>query len=214
MNSAKKLFACLLPLLMLSAFLAATHGFHASSTVATVYVYPEELKVVVGEPFNVYVKIRDVSGLQGFDFMLKYDTAFLDCLALEEGTFLSNVNHTFVAVRDINDAYDGTWGRVWLAVAVYGEGWADGEGILAIITFEAISVSECVLDLYSDLPYKEDQVKLFTCYSEPIANVALDGYVADPPTADPLVGDVNGDGVVDMKDLTMIAGAYKTKEGD
>ena len=213
----EKLFVCLLPLLILSAFLSATQAFHDSSPVATVYVHPDELKVQVDETFNVYINVRDVTGLQGFDFMLKYDTAFLDCLALEEGTFMSDVNHTFVAVHNINDSYDCTWGRVWFAVAIFGEGWADGDGTLAIVTFKAIAVSESVLDLYSDLPYREDQIKLFTCHSEPIANTALDGYVTDPPPTDPpasLAGDVNDDGVVDMKDLNMIAGAYRTIVGD
>lgn len=183
-----------------------------------VYVYPEELKVEVGEVFNIYVNVRDVSGLQGFDFMLLYNTAFLDCVALEEGTFLSGVNHTFVAMREIDDAYNETCGRVWFAVAIFGDGWADGNGTLAIVTFNATAVGESVLDLYSDNPYREDEVKLVTCGAQAIANKALDGYVIidpDPPQpVDPLVGDVNGDGIVDMEDVNVIAGAYGAVEGD
>lgn len=216
MSLVDKLFVCLLTFLMFSAFFAAARAYYESSDEATVYVHPKELKVEVGEVFNIYVNIRDVSGLQGFDFMLKYNTAFLDCSALEEGTFLSDVNHTFVAVREIDDAYDETWGRVWLAVAIMGEGWADGNGTLATVTFKATEVGESALDLYSECPYREDKIKLFTCCSQPIENTALDGYVIDDPPspADPLVGDVNDDGIVDMEDITIIANVYGTKIGD
>lgn len=208
---------------MFTVLLAVAQAFHEPPqppepppAETIVYVYPEELKVEVGETFNIYINVRDVSGLQGFDFMLLYNTAFLDCVALEEGTFLSGVNHTFVAMREIDDAYNETCGRVWFAVAIFGDGWADGNGTLAIISFEATDEGESVLDLYSDYPYREDEVKLVTCGPEAIANKALDGYVIDDPPspADPLVGDVNGDGTVDMKDINMIAGAYGAEEGD
>ncbi len=216
MSLAEKVFVCVFMFLMFSAFFVTSQAFNDPSTVATVYVHPKELKVHVGEVFKIFINIRDVSGLQAFDFMLKYNTSFLDCLALEEGTFLSDVNHTFVAVRQINDTYDGTWGRVWLAVAIYGQGSADGNGTLAIVTFKATEVGESVLDLYSDCPYRTDKIKLFTCCSESIENTALDGHVIDDPVspADPLVGDVNHDGIVDMKDINMIANVYGTKKGD
>jgi len=217
MSLVKKMFVFLLTYgLIFSTLLAVAQAFSGPyPSVATVYVYPEELKVEVCETFDIYINIRDVSGLQGFDFMLKYNTAFLDCLALEEGTFLSDVNHTFVAVREIDDAYDETWGRVWLAVAIYGEGWADGNRTLAVLTFKATDVGESVLDLYSDLPYRADKIKLFTCCSDPIENNALDGNVIDdPPSPDPLVGDVNSDGIVDLGDIILIARVYGTKMGE
>lgn len=221
----KKLFSFLVMYgLIFSIILAGAQAFseppqppEPSPPLTIVYVYPEELTVEVGEVFNVYINVRDVSGLQGFDFMLLYNTAFLDCVALEEGTFLSDVNHTFVAMREIDDAYNETCGRVWFAVAIFGDGFADGNGTLAIISFEATDEGESVLDLYSDYPYREDEVKLVTCGPEPIENKALDGYVVidpHPPPTDPLVGDVNGDGVVDMEDIDMIAGAYGAEEGD
>ena len=51
----------------------------ASTTETKVFVHPDEMKVKVGDIFKVYVNASDVFGLQGFDFMLKYNTNVLDC---------------------------------------------------------------------------------------------------------------------------------------
>lgn len=192
----KTLLISLMSMLMFSTVLAKVEAFSQSLPETTVYVYPEKLTVKVGETFQVYVNIRDVSNLQGFDFRLSYDTRLLECIGLEEGTFLSDVNHTFVAKHEINDSYSCTLGQVWLAVCIYGIGYANGNGTLAIITFNATAIGETVLDLYSDHPYKADEIKLTTCGSQAIPNKAVDGYViilasnpgdpSDPPDPDPI----------------------------
>lgn len=141
-------------LLMLWAVSPGAEAFSNHAPETTVYVYPQETTVKVGETFKVYINVQAVSGLQGFDFRLSYDTRGLYCIALEEEPFLSSVNHTFVAKREINDSYCGTFGVAWLAVCIYGLGYANGNGTLAIITFNATAPGETVLDLYSDNPYK------------------------------------------------------------
>jgi hypothetical protein len=209
-----------------------SNGAKASTwfTKTKVSVHPEEIKVKVGEVFEVYINISDVSGLQGFDFMLKYDTDVLDCLALEEGTFLKSFGDTFVAKKEVNDEFTTECGRVWLAVVILGEGYANGSGTLAVMRFNATAVGESVLDLYSDYPYKPDEVKLTTCGSQAIQNVAVDGHVVvdpcssnpgppdppDPPDdpVDPPSPDVNKDGFVDIRDLAMIARAYGSSAGN
>ena len=202
-----------------------------------VCVHPEDIKVEVGDVFEVYVNVCDVSGLQGFDFMLKYDTAVLDCLAVEEGAFLSSFGDTFVAKEEINEQFGCGYGCVWLAVAILGKGYADGNGTLAVVKLNATTVGESVLDLYSDYPYKPDEVKLATCSLEAISNVAIDGHVTvdccsnnpdppndppddplndppDDPPNDPPSPDVNGDGFVNINDLMMVARAYGTTTGN
>lgn len=225
----KSVVYVLLLILTSSCVLSAVQAFTFVKT--KVCVHPEEIKVGVGDVFEVYVNISDVSGLQGFDFMLKYSTAVLDCLALEEGTFLSSFGDTFVAKEEINDEFGCGCGCVWLAVVILGKGYADGSGTLAVIRFNATAVGESVLDLYSDYPYRPDEVKLTTCGSEAISNVAIDGHVVvdcsfnnpdppdppdDPPDdpVDPPSPDVNSDGFVDIIDLAMIARAYGSSAGN
>ncbi len=216
------LFLMVLPVL-------AVQGFTTSSEVITrVFVSPEEVTVGVNETFQVSVDVAMVSRLQGFDFMLSYDTNVLDCLDVQEGDFLSASGITFVVKRDIDDDFSCCLGRVWFVVVVLETGYSDGNGTLATITFKAICTGETALNLYSDSPLRQDAVKFTTCSSEVIANVAVDGYVTvveatshnplpDPPpsisSSDPPGCDVNSDGVLDMKDLTFVAVAYGTIKG-
>lgn len=156
-----------------------------------VYVYPEESTVKLCETFTIDVNVADVSGLQGFDFCLSYDTTILDGLEVEEGPFMAGFGLTFVAYKEIDDEYKTEcgkkFGRIWFAVALIGDAFADGSGTLATITFNATAPGESALDLHSIYPYKPNEVKLCTCGPEPIPNTAVDGYVVvssdscDPP---------------------------------
>jgi hypothetical protein len=211
--------------LIIVAFLGLTTQASTAVAETTVFVHPEKATVKVGEIFHIYVNVSGASKLQGFDFMLSYDSRLLNCSGLDEGTFLSGFGPTFVAKREMNSSFADARGRVWFAVVIYGTGFADGNGTLAVLTFVAVSSGETVLDLYSDYPLNQGAVKLTTCFGQAIPNKAFDILLTvveagpgDPPPADgnpdPPSPDVNGDGVVDMKDLTIVAVAYGTVEGD
>jgi len=222
-------FVLLLTLASSSVF-GVGQAFNQAGAGTEVCVHPDEMMVKVGEVFEVYVNVCDVFGLQGFDFMLMYDTEVLDCLGLEEGTFLSSFGDTFIAMNEVDDKFSSELGRVWFAIAILGEGYADGSGILAVVRFNATAVGESVLNLYSDYPYRSDEVKLTTCGLQAIPNIAVDGYVVvescsngcdppdppDPPAngVGPPSPDVNNDGFVNILDLAMIAGAYGASAGD
>ena len=189
----------------------ATVGVKASPQ-TTVYVYPEESEVKVGETFTVDINILDVSGLQGLDFRLTYDTSILDGLKVVEGPFMASGGPTFVIKMEVDDECTPTLGRVWVAIVIYGEAWADGSGTLATITFKATAPGESVLNLSSDLT---------TCGPEVILHTDVDGYVivsadpADPHNpADPPGPDLNGDGIVDVFDVVIVAKAFGSSPGD
>jgi hypothetical protein len=220
---ALSLIVAALPFFTVEAFTAGSE--------ANVFVYPEESTVKINATFQIFVNVSAVSKLQGVDFMLNYDSKLLNCLSVEEGSFLSEFGPTFVAKREINDTFGKNLGRAWFAEVIYGTGFADGNGTLAVITFEAISVGETPLDLYSYFPLRPDMVKLTTCGSQAIPNKAIDGSVtvvaanpsdpSDPPpleVANPLAitsnVDTNGDGVVDIEDIVFVAGAFGTVRGD
>lgn len=222
----KMVLLAFVPMLLLSAMIAGG----VASLGTTVYVDPEESTVKFCQTFKIDVNVADVSGLQGFDFCLSYDTTILDGLEVEEGSFMASFGLTIVAYKEIDDDYKPTVGRIWFAVALLGDAFADGSGTLATITFNATALGESELDLHSILPYKPDEVKLCTCGPEPITNIAVDGYVVvssnpcdppedppedpppDPPT-NPPGSDVNGDGIVDIRDLALVASVYGTSEG-
>jgi hypothetical protein len=204
-------------------------AFYAAVSQATVFVDPAKVTAGVNETIQIRVNISDVSNLQGFDFMLAYDSRVLNCSNLEEGSFMSEFGPTFVAKLEIDNSFSSESGRVWFAVAILGKGWADGNGTLAVISFETVAAGQTVLNLYSDYPLREDQVKLSTCASEAIPSKAIDGLVvvtaagtgdsADPPPNDhlisgPLSPDVNGDGVIDILDFSVVARACGAVNGD
>ena len=196
-----------------------------ASPEATVLVDREESSVEVGQTFSVNISIANVSGLLGFDFLLSYNSSVLDLVSVGEGSFLKSTGSTFM----INLT---TKGLVWLAVAVYNPHGeivsANGTGVLAVATFKATAEGESLLDLFSKDPYRSDEVKLVADppgLVVPIPNVAIDGHVTivpdpptDPPPDDPLVltspvlvGDINADGIVDMKDVGYVARLFGTE---
>lgn len=219
----KKVLLNFVPMLLLSAIIVGS----AASPVATVYVDPEETTVKLYQTFQIDINIADVLRLQGFDFCLSYDTTVLDCLEVKEGPFMASFGSTIVAYKEIADNYKSTVGRIWFAVALLGDAFADGDGKLATVTFNATACGESELDLHSILPYKPDEVKLCTCAPEPIANTAVDGYVVvssdpcdppeDPPEDLPKTSpnpDVNSDRVVNILDVTIVASLYGTSNGN
>jgi hypothetical protein len=225
----KMILLTIVPMLLLSAMIV--DGMASPGT--TVYVDPKESKVKLGQTFEVNVNIANVSGLQGFDFCLSYDTTILDALDVSEGPFMRDVGLSVVVKSEIDDCYEPTLGRVWFAVVLCGNVCVNGSGTLATLTFNATAAGECLLDLHSILPFKPDEVKLATCGGEHIPNVAIDGYVVvssdpcdppenpppdpppDPPPNPPTTPnpDVNGDGIVDIMDLAIVASLYGTSAG-
>ena len=202
------------PMLAFMLLLSISAAVVNSSPQTTVYVYPETSEVKVGETFTVDIRISDVSGLQGLDFRLTYDTCILDGLEVVEGPFMASGGPTFVIKMEVKDEI----GVVWVAMVIYGEAWADGSGTLATITFNATASGETVLNLSSDV---------CTCGPEWIPHTDVDGYVtvssnpADPPdtpesrnSPDPANLDVNGDGVFDVFDVVTMAKAFGSGPGD
>ena len=191
-------------------------------TETKVCVFPSEVEVNLGGIFTVYLNVCNVDGLQGFDLMLRYNTKVLDCLGVEEGDFMRSFGDTFIAKQEIADNFSADFGRVWFAAAILGKGYANGSGTLVTVKFKAVAIGESVLDLYSDLPYRSDEVKLATCGSVPISNVAVDGHVvvsssnnsAPPDPPEPPSSDVNGDGTINIMDLAIIAQAYGSSIGE
>jgi hypothetical protein len=215
-STLKKVKAAL-PVIVIVLLLLSMCPLGTASPDATVFVDPGESNVEVGQTFSVNISIANVSGLLGFDFLLSYNASVLELVSVGEGSFLKSVGPTFM----INLTSSGL---IWLAVAVYNpQGQvvsANGTGVLAVATFKAIAEGVSLLDLFSKDPYEPNEVKLAAdppASVIPIPNVAIDGHVVvspDPPSDPPptvLVGDINTDGVVDMKDVGYVSRLFGTE---
>jgi hypothetical protein len=200
-----------------------------AETGTIVSVDPKESSVKVGQTFTVNVNITNVSELMGFDFCLSYDSAILQFAKLEEGSFLRGVGSTFM----INLT---TKGLVWMALVLYHPNGltisANGTGILATITFKALTVGESLLDLQSKNPYTPDSIKLAKDPPGtvlPIANVAVDGRVVvspnsgltstppDEPLSNPQAEkspDLDGDGKINIHDVAIAGRAFGSYPAD
>jgi hypothetical protein len=198
---------------------------HAPYSVV-VSVYPYQKLVKVGEVFTIDIKVENVTGLQGVDFCLKYDSVLLNASKVEEGSFMKSFGPTFLVKQAIEKDYQMYRGRVWFVAVIMGNGSATGSGTIATVTFNATGAGEGELDLFSISPYNSDQIKLVTCGPVPIPHAVSDGHVvvssdpADPPADPPrdllvaLSSDLNGDGVVNIVDMSIVGRAYGKSEGE
>jgi hypothetical protein len=152
-----------------------------------VAVDPTQTTVKVGQTFPIDINITDVSGLVGFDFELSYNSSVINLIDIQLGPFLKSAGPTFL----INLT---TTGQIWLAASLYQSGvWtgvsANGTGILANATFQAIGAGETTLNLFSTTPCNCDSIKLVQDPQDPevspIPNLAVDGYVTVLPEPDP-----------------------------
>ena len=207
----------------------------------TVFVDPKESSVEEGQTFSVNISIANVSGLLGFDFLLSYTITILQLVSIEEGPFLKSVGPTLMINLTTEGQ---VWLAVVLYNTQGQVISANGSGVLATATFKAIAVGESSLGLFSKDPFKPDEVKLATDPPPddvvPIPNVAIDGHVVvspdppppvppdpvppdppDPVPPDPqdpinmtILGDVNIDGKVDMKDVGIVARLFQVPPTD
>ena len=200
-----------------SVLLFVTVGRSLASYSAVLSVYPSQQSVKVGQTFTVDVKIENITGLQGVDFCLKYDSTILNATKVEEGSFMKSFGLTYIVKQEIQPNYQTNRGRVWFVIVICGNESATGSGTLATITFNATAAGEGELDLFSVLPDNLNQVKLITCVGVPIAHALMNGHVVisdDPldPPAKPSA-DVNGDGRVDIIDISLVARALGKSVG-
>ncbi len=161
-----------------------------------VYMDPTPKIASIGETFTVTVNVFNVTNLYSFEFCLLYDTTILDGLSVElpPGHFLTPVDPTkiFIAVLEINDAYNATHGQVLVEVTLVApEQPRNGSGTLAKVTFNPTALGECDLDLgrmgIKQTPHGPvvvfipDKITLSDRYGDPIEHEAADGYFSDIP---------------------------------
>ncbi len=195
-----KLLIYITAFLLLSSTLLFAIPKSNASTTPDVFVDPAASSVGrVGAQFNISVRIRDSTNVYGYEFKLGFDPTLINVLSIFNGTFFGSSPQFY-----LKQTYDNALGTVWVAVTLAGlQQGKNGSGLLATITFNATSgvtypnMVGCALDLYD--------VKL----ADPEGNyITPIGMVDGQYTFTPLRGDLNGDGMVDIFDIAIIAAAF------
>ena len=166
---------------------------------ALIYVDPAQIANISLTPshnFSVRVNILDATQLYAFNFTLRFKATLLNALSADLGSlFLPTANYT----AKIDNASGIV---VFSATLKPPEPPKDGNGTLATITFHVESLGMCNLTLTDTYLYNQG--------GDTLPHNTKDGYFNNKL----IVGDVNGDGVVDMKDIVAIGHALGTQLGD
>jgi hypothetical protein len=128
----------------------------------------------------------------------------MDAKTATEGSFLKSSGTTTFQIKEINDSYNATQGRVWLTCNLTGpSSGVNGNGILATITFNATARGNTILVF--------GETKLNDRFSGPIPHTALQGVDLVRVKEEK---DVNNDGTVNLSDLIQVARRFGTQKGD
>ena len=179
----------------------------SSQDIPVVGTQPLPCTAPVGTNFDVNITVADVEDLYGWILNVTFNPTVLEVVEMVEGPFLL-------------DFADSLGIYTWPLGPLFGDGWvqmsdtlfsfdpipdgADGDGVLATITFEVLTYGTSPLHFL-------DQTDLTTNVGglpvpiEPID--MIDGYFRL------LLGDINSDGIVAVKDLRILGKAYGTALG-
>ena len=150
----------------------------------------EDPSLIPSSSFAINVTIVNATNLFSFEFRLSYSPEIIEATEIQEGTFLNSTGTTSILKNEINN----TLGFVLFSVGLTAPPGANGNGILSTIVFQVLANGTSTLTL-SDIVLKDpdDQVLTFT---------KTDGYFSNLTKK---LGDINGDGVIDLFDLVEAA---------
>ena len=160
-----------------------------ATTDAVVSVSPSPvISPAVGERLTLNLKITAGEAVAGYQFTVRFDPTALRYVESGNGEYLPT--GAFFVQPVVNRD------RVELAATALA-GVSNGDGTLATLTFEVLTVKPSTLTLSAPL-FADDQ-----------GNTSLPrvegGEITEPPE---LKGDVNADGVVNIQDLVLVASSF------
>ncbi len=167
-----------------------------------VWVDPPEKTVNLSEgDFTVDVNIADVAELGSFQFLLAFSPDIVHAEGATLGDFLGSTGRNTVPMNPAS--IDNQAGTIAFGAASFGEpAGAAGSGVLATISFSPQANGA------SDLTLQD--VKVTDTMTTSIPVDLQDGQVTVIANID---GDLNGDCVVDVIDIMMVASRWNTSQG-
>ena len=142
----------------------------ADGTSTTIAVNPPESYVTVGKSFSVDINVTNVANLTSWQLTVYFLNSVLNCTNVVEGPFLKTGGGTYFG-KTITNNYNSTHGRVLAYDTLLGNTTASGSGILATITFNALSVGDTTLH-ESDTKLGDENIP-----PQPIDHTTIDGTV-------------------------------------
>lgn len=188
----RKAITTTLCLFLVTTFVFVNFSFTSPQT--KVCVDPTEKTAYPCDTFTIDVNITDVMDLYAYEIILYYHTIPVDGLSVElpPGHFLEPINpaNLLILRKEIDDNYNATHGRVWVAVALLPpEPAKTGSGILFTITFHCTGGGTSVLHL--------SETELGDYAGSSIPHIRIHGLInqsatmyVDPPTIEPGVCDI------------------------
>ena len=156
---------------------------------ATVRLVPSPVpSPAVGASLTLSLKIVEGANVAGYQATVGFDTSALRYVSSANGDYLSTGAFFVPPIVEGN--------QVTLAATVL-TGVGNGNGTLAVITFEVVAVKASTLPL--------SQVNLVGRNRERSVPLVEDGQVIEPPE---IFGDVNKDGVVNIQDLVLVGSNF------
>ena len=167
-------------------------------------ISPSESHTIPGGTMTVDVMVEDVEDLWSWGISLYYNTTLLTCTDAwyPEGHVFDG--KPFMPLTPcIRDDFNATHGEVLFACSLMGPGTARfyGSGILCTIQLEALTLGTSFLNF--SLPYGASTFLLNYDLGDIPAEV-VNGFII----VEELKGDLNGDGVVDIRDIAIAALAF------
>jgi len=152
----------------------STSGTSASTETAvttagtSILLEPSQLTVFKGETFTVNIKITDVTDLRGWEFKLYWNSTILNCTSAQIQTPTAWENNTLEFGPGLENNYNATHGRFWLAqAATYPAPSFNGSMTIATLTFQANETGTTALLL--------QDTKLGDSQAQPITHSAASG---------------------------------------
>jgi len=189
-----------------------------SASTASVFVDPvknvtdyldAEHNVTIGSNVTFHINIANITDLFVWQINMSWDPAMLNVSRIISGDFLAtSVNQTSSeALGWMMNSTDNALGySVFVESILANVSGISGNGTLASIEFSILDYgwTDLNISLIGTLP-----TTLLDSEGDPIFPNVLNGYFSNK-----IFGDVNGDGIVDVLDFSLLGGAYRTELGD
>ena len=144
----------------------------------------------IGQQFNIDINIVGGQDVRGYEIIVEYDRDSLNYVSHAHGDYLSDKVYKGPIIRKLGAV---SFSNVSTTEA------GEGDGTLATITFKVISRRASTISLSAILS-NSDGVRL--------PYIVISGKVIEPPW------DVNGDGSVDILDLSFVAARFGQENPD
>ena len=157
------------------------------NTDSTVSISPSSVaSPAIGKQLKLSLNITGGEAVAGYQATVQFDTTALGYVSSTNGDYLPDVAFFVSPVVDGNSV-------TLNAASLAGE--SSGDGTLATLTFEVVSVKASTLTL--------SEVLLVNSAGESFRPQVEEGQITESLQ---LTGDVNGDGMVNIQDLVLVAG--------